>query len=423
MGFARGRFCLHAEGMASGPITAVVVVLIFAGASFFFALAETALFSLSKWQVRQLAEREPRVGSLVVQLLAEPQDLLATMVLGNTFASAAMLAVALWMAIHGRWPLGATLAGLLALILIGCEVLPKTLAVRRPEQWSLHVAQPMAFVLRFSRPLCGLAQRANAAILRAVAPRTAQSPTVTDADYQELLEMAYQQGALAESEKEIILQIISLDRRTAREVMKPRSQMAAIPDDLPVEDMITAARKHKHRRLPIYDETLDTIVGILNTRALLLDPQVDLADAIEFPSFVPESMNLLQLFKSLQRQQRGLAIVLDEFGGTAGVVTMEDILEEVIGKIGGEAEAEGFVMEKLGPGRWRVAGTLRLDDFRREYPALAAVPEVETMGGLLTSLLDVVPGRGESATFSGLKLTAQVVDERRVREVAVEALK
>ncbi len=162
--------------------------------------------------------------------------------------------------------------------------------------------------------------------------------------------MAYQQGALAQSEKEIILQIISLDRRTAREVMKPRSQMAAISDDLSVEEMIAAARKYKHRRLPIYDETPDTIVGILNTRALLLDPQIDLADAIEFPSFVPETMNLLQLFKSLQRQQRGLAIVLDEFGGTAGIVTMEDILEEVIGQIQGEAEAEGFVMEKLGSG-------------------------------------------------------------------------
>ena len=162
--------------------------------------------------------------------------------------------------------------------------------------------------------------------------------------------MAYQQGTLAQSEKEIILQIISLDRRTAKEVMKPRSQMAAISDDLSIEEMIAAARKHKHRRLPIYDETPDTIVGILNTRALLLDPQIDLADAIEFPSFVPETMNLLQLFKSLQRQQRGLAIVLDEFGGTAGIVTMEDILEELVGKIRGEAEAEGFVMEKLGAG-------------------------------------------------------------------------
>ncbi|HVM48073.1 MAG TPA: transporter associated domain-containing protein, partial [Candidatus Acidoferrum sp.] len=129
------------------------------------------------------------------------------------------------------------------------------------------------------------------------------------------------------------------------------------------------------------------------------------------------------LLKSLQRQQRGLAIVLDEFGGTAGIVTMEDILSELIGPIRSDVAPQGFVMEKLGPNRWRVAGTLRLDDFRREYPALGEVPEVETMGGLLSSLLNVVPGPGESATFRGLKLTAQATDERRVREVLVESVK
>jgi len=410
--------------MAAAPIIAVLVVLVFAGASFFFSLAETSLFSLTKWQVRQLSERDPRAGVTVARLLGEPQDLLATMALGNTVASAAMLAVALWMALEGRWPVVATILGLLVLILIGCEVLPKTMAVRKPEQCALRVAKSFSLVLAFSLPLCRLAQRMNAVILNAAIPRSFHPQTaLTDAEYQELLEMAYQQGALAQSEKEIILQIISLDQRTVNEVMKPRSQMAAISDDLSIEEMIAAARKYKHRRLPIYDETPDTIVGILNTRALLLDPQIDLADAIEFPSFVPEGMNLLQLLKSLQRQQRGLAIVLDEFGGTAGLVTLEDILEEMVGRIRGELESNGFVMEKLGPGRWRVSGALRLDDFRREYPPLGDVPEVETLGGLLMSLLDVVPAPGESATFRGLKLTAKAGDERHVRELLVEVTK
>ena len=401
-----------------------VMVLLFAGASFFFALAETALFSLSKWQAQQLAEREPRNGGIVKRLLAEPQDLLATMVLGNTFATAAMLATALWMALQGRWPLAATVAGLLVLILFGCEVLPKTMAVRKPELWSLRVARPLLFVQSSAMPLRWIAQTINTAILKRLIPQSIQPRTsLTDADYQELLEMAYQQGTLGESEKEIILQIISLDRRTAREVMKPRSRMAAIPDDLSVEEMIAAARKYKHRRLPMYDETPDTIVGILNTRALLLDPQIDLADAIEFPSFVPETMNLLQLLKALQRQQRGLAIVLDEFSGTAGIVTMEDILEEMIGKIRDEVESEGFVMEKIGTGRWRVSGSLRLDDFRREYPPLGDLPEVETMGGLLISLLEVVPSQGESVVFRGLKLTAHSAGERRVKELLVETVK
>ncbi|PYJ06426.1 MAG: hypothetical protein DME25_06735 [Verrucomicrobia bacterium] len=407
--------------MQPAPVVAVVVVLVFAGASFFFALAETALFSLSKWQARQLVERDPVTGGVVDRLLAEAQDLLATMVLGNTLASAAMLATALWMALNGHWPLATTVAGLLALILIGCEVLPKTLAVRRPELWALRVARPMLLLQTLAKPLRQVAQRINTTILKAVIPQTVQPQTaLTDADYHELLELAYQHGTLAEAEKETILQIVRLDRRTAKEVMRPRSQMAAIPDDLSIEEMIEAARRYKHRRLPMYDQTPDTIVGILNTRALLLDPQIDLTEAIEFPSFVPETMNLLQLLKSLQRQQRGLAIVLDEFGGTAGIVTMEDILEEMIGKIRSEVEPEGFLMEKLGPGRWRVSGTMRLDDFRREYPPLGEVDEMETMGGLLMSLQGVVPSPGDAATFRGLKLTAQTTDERRVRELLVE---
>jgi putative hemolysin len=406
------------------PIAAAVLVLIFAGASFFFALAETALFSLSKWQVRQLQTGEPRLGGIVARLLAEPQDLLATMVLGNTFATAAMLAPAFWMALRDRWPLVSTMVVLFVLILFGCEVLPKTLAVRRPEFWSLRVARPLLLLEKLALWFRKTAQKINTAILAAVIPESIErQPLLSDEEYRELLELGFQQGSLAQAEKEIILQIISLDQRTAREVMKPRSQMASISDELSIEEMIEVAQKHRHRRLPIYDETPDTIVGILNTRALLLDPHIDLADAIEFPSFVPESMNLLQLLKSLQRQQRGMAIVLDEFGGTAGLVTTEDILEEMVGKIRAETETERFVMEKLGPGRWRVNGTMRLDDFRREYPGLVRRDDVETMGGLLSALLDVVPGPGDSATFRGLRLTAQVTDERRVRELLVEVTK
>ena len=403
---------------------AVVAILIFAGASFFFALAETALFSLGKWQVAQLAEKKPRAGKIVAVLLEHPQHLLATLALGNTFANAAMLAVALRMAFNAQWTLAAlVLAALLALTLLGCEVLPKTLAVRQPERWALRVSWPLLVFQRATAPLHLAARWLNVAILKKTAPQMAATPALTDAEYQELLDMAYQQGTLAESEKEIILQIISLDQRAAHDVMRPRAGMAAISDDATVEEMIAAAKKFKHRRLPIYDETPDTIVGILNTRALLLDPKIDLADAIEFPSFVPETMNLLQLFQSLQKQQRGLAMVLDEFGGTAGLVTMEDILGTLIGKIHAATPPEGFVMEKISPDRWRVSGTMRLDDFRREYPALGDVPEVETMGGLLAHLCGVVPATGESASFRGLKLTAQAVDERRVRELVVQRVK
>src|SRR5277367_234949 len=275
---------------------AMAAILLFAGASFFFALAETALFSLGQWQVQQLTERYPRRGKIVARLLERPQDLLATLALGNTFANAAMLAVALRMVFDAGWALALTMIALLALTLMVCEVFPKTLAVRRPERWALRVGWLLLAFQKICTPLYRAAQWLNSVFLKKSAtPSAALAPALTEAEYQELLDMAYRQGTLAESEKEIILQIISLDRRMARDVMRPRTGMASISDDATVEEMIAAAKKFKHRRLPIFDETPDTIVGILNTRALLLDPKSDLADAIEFPSFVPESMNLLHL--------------------------------------------------------------------------------------------------------------------------------
>ncbi len=391
-----------------------------ATASFFFALAESSLFALGRWRARRLAD-QPH-GELVMRLLEQPAELLATLSLGNTLANAGIVALSLWPAVHGQFPLAATLAGLFVLVLLGCEVLPKTLGVRAPERWALRVARPVAWVQGGTGWLRALVQGLNRRLMGTVLahPTAAEGPSLNDEEYRELVELAFQQGALRQREKEIILEIIHLDRKAARDVMRPRSRMAAISDELSIEEMMVEARRHQRRRLAIYDETPDTIVGILDTQKLLLNPDGDLADAIDFPSFVPESMNCLQLLKSLQRQQRGLAIVLDEFGGVAGVVRVEDILEEVVGEIRDEGEAAGFIIEKLAEGRWRVNGLMAIEDFRREYPDLPEISGVDTMGGLLVRQLEMVPPAGRAASFAGLRLTAAVVDERRVKELLVE---
>ena len=405
------------------PWLVVLGVLVFAAASFFFALAESALFALSKWQVEQLSEHTPRDGAIVARLLQQPSELLATIVLGNTVANAVIVAVGLGVAVWREGSIPLAVGGLLTLILVGCEVFPKTLAVRSPDMWSLRVARPMLWWQNVARPAQRLAQALNSLFLHRILAKTIKpQSSATEEDYRELLEVAAQQGTLAMREKEIIFEIIRLDKQTAADVMTPRSRMACIPDDLSVEQMIAEARRLRHRRLPLYDETPDTIVGVLDTKALLLNPNVNFEDAVEFPSFVPESMNLLKLFIALQRQRRGLAIVVNEFGGTAGVVTMEDIIEEIVGEIRDEGEEERLVMEKAGVGKWRVSGAVTVRDFRRECPDIGDVPAVETMGGLLTMLLDVVPGAGESAVFRGLKLIAARVDDRAVRELNVERI-
>ena len=167
-------------------------------------------------------------------------------------ANAAIVAIALWMAPWHDWLPFVLLPLLFLLLLVGCEVVPKTLAVRAPESWALRVARPMHFLQRFTGPFRRIAQGLDSTLLRAVVPKSFKPQVVmTDEDYQELLELAFQQGTLAGTEKEIILQIIGLDRQTAKDVMKPRAQMAAISDDLSVEDMLAAARKYKHSRVPM----------------------------------------------------------------------------------------------------------------------------------------------------------------------------
>jgi putative hemolysin len=407
-----------------GWVWAVAGVVLCLSASAFFALAEAALFSLSRSRSGPTPGVAAGAGPLVGRLLAVPLDLLATIVLGNTVANAALIAITLWSALSLGWPLAGTLAslgGVLILILFGGEVIPKTLALREPERWSRRIATPMIVLVQILRPLHRVGQGLNKAILGRLIPQSVAPPAaLTDAEYRELMDMAYQSGTIDESEREIILQIIRLDQRTAKDVMRPRSTMICLPDDLSREEMLAAARRHRHQRLPLYDGTLDTIVGVLNTRVLLLTPDCDLADAIEFPSFVPESMNLLHLLRSLQRQQRGLAIVLDEYGGTAGLVTLEDILAELIGPLRADDEKPGFVVSALGPGRWRVNAAMRIDDFRREYPGLGEVPDVETLGGLVAQVAEVIPLPGDEVLFRGLKFTVTAGDERRVRELTVE---
>ncbi len=358
------------------------------------------------------------------RLLANPQVLISSLALGSTFANCIILGLGLLIIIDGSTlQIIAYSLLLLGFILGFCEILPKTLAIRSPEKWALRLAKPVWFLQRTVLPIRGISQKLVDFTIKVCVPNKVKpNPNVSDEEYAELLDWAYQQGILDRSERDTMKEIIQLDRRTAEDVMKPRSEMASIDDDLTPQEMIVAARKHKFTRLPIFDETPDTIVGVLNTRKLLLNPEDDLAEAIEFPSFVPASTNLLKLLRSMRRQRRGLAIVVDEFGGTAGLVTVEDILEEMVGEIRDEGEKAEFTVEKLDRNRWRVNGMLPVEDFQKIYPSLKGLQEVATMGGLLVALKEVVPRVGESAIIDGLQLIAVVADDRRVRELVVKRI-
>lgn len=404
------------------PLTwAVPLLLLFAVGSFFCALAEAALFSLGLWRARRLVNTDPIRGARVLRLLERSQDVLGTLVLGNAFANGMLITLGILSAMEGGWPWISAGLTLLAAVLLVCEVAPKALGVRQPEVWSLRVSRLLEMLVAVTSPFRKLGQALVDAVLHRVIPDSIKPiAPMSDEEYADLIELAHQQGTLETAEKETLLAILSLDEKTARDVMRPRSQLVMLPDNLEPHEMAEAARRVGHHRVPLYDETPDNVVGLLNSRTLLLNPGCDLFEAVEFPSFVPESINLLKLFGSLQRQHRGVAIVLDEFGGVSGLVTVRDILAFVVGEFRAAPSDAAFQLVPLRPGAWRAGGAMRLDNLRRHHPALGDVEDVDTLSGLIIKLCEVVPEVGAVVHFHGLKFTVTEANERRVREALVE---
>ena len=399
----------------------VLGMVAFAVASFFFALAETALFALGNWRLRQLVERSPKEGAQVQKLLEHPRQLTATIVLVNSLCNGGLVILGLWTAYLNNWPIFRVIVGLLIFVLLFCEVIPKALAVRSPELWALRIARPLSAFVGAAGPIRSVAERGVHWLLSKAIPDSVQPHVaVTDEDYNELLELAYQEGTLGHAQKEIINEIVNLDQSTAGDVMLPRTQIHGVPATMNRDEMEEAARNFKHRRLVLYDEDQENVVGILNVRSLLLHPNAAVEDIMELPSFVPESMNLLKLYHSMQRQKRGVVIVLDEFGGTAGMLTMEDILEEIVGNLPREDEAADQEISQLGPNRWMVDAAYRLEDFDENHASVGEVEEVDTVGGLMMLLMDMVPEKGSSVEHNGLRFLALDVDERHVKQVLIE---
>lgn len=402
-------------------VWALPLLLLFAVGSFFCALAEAALFSLGLWRARRLITVDPVRGPTVVRLLERSKDVLGTLVLANSFANGMLVTIGVLLALDGGWRWLTAGLTLVAILLLLCEVAPKALGVRQPENWALRMSGGLEIFVRLTAPFRELGQGLVDGLLRWVIPRSIKPvTTISDDEYADLIELAHQQGTLKTSEKDTLLAILGLDERTARDVMRPRSQLVMLPDTMPTQEMANAARKAHRHRLPLYDETPDNIVGLLNTRTLLLNPDCDLFEAVEFPSFVPESINLLKLFESLQRQHRGLAIVLDEFGGVAGMISVRDILAAVVGEFRRAPTDATSHLTVVSPGVWRAGGSVRMDDFRRHHQALGDVDDVDTLGGLIVKLCEVVPEEGTVVRFRGLRFKVVSAHERRIRELLIE---
>jgi putative hemolysin len=412
-------------------ITLILELLALGGllaASAFFSSMETALFSLSKLQVRRLRQDHPARGQTISQLLDQPHRLLSTILLGNTVVNvgAAVVGYGLLEALVPGQAEALAVPTMTALILLVGEVAPKTLAIRNAEFLAVFLARPAQWAVASSAPLRRVAEMLSDRLVQAIerlpyfASRKARTSTPTEDEYRTLLTVSERAGIVRKEERYMVNKILALEKMQVKEIMTPRVDMQCVDDAVTAEEMARALRRIKHRRVPIIHETPDTVEGILNVKEFLINPARELDEVVELPNFVPETMSVARLLRSFRKQEHPVAIVVDEYGGTQGMVTLEDILEEIVGEIEDEFDASEIMVQKLDGRRWLINGKAHLDLVNEQCGLSLQAPDVETIAGWMMALLGSLPREGEQVRFNEVRATARKVVKNRVHEVLLE---
>lgn len=394
----------------------------------FFAVSETSLFSLRPWRIERIRRDHPESGRLIARLLADPLRLLVTLVAGAELSSIAVgnLTAMIrrdYFADLGEMGVVAALAATSALLLLLGEITPKTLAANYPEWSAARIARPLTAAARLlapiSRPLAALASRFPAAT------RSREGDLLSEADFRLMVEMGMQEGELDRHEVEMIGAVFRLGDLPVRAVMVPRTDVSALPASASVGEALAHIQKRRHSRVPLFDGDLDHITGVLYAKDLLglvgaAGRPAQVRDLGRPAFFVPETMRGRQLIREFQARRLHLAVVVDEYGGTSGIVSLEDLLEEIVGDIADDFDRPLMQHRQVKRGLDWSRGSLPFSEFKRKFRARARAGPFDTLGGYVLKLLGRVPAEGDRVSDGQYAYTVLRMEKRRIQEVMIE---
>ena len=399
-----------------------LMLIAFLGASALVAGAEAAYFSLSRHGAARLEDEAP--GSPLPRLLAKPHELLITILVGITLVNIASSALATTVATGLLGPRGVAIAipVMIFLIVVFGEVLPMTIAVDNPLRFARLAAWPILALAWVLTPVRGVLGAFTALVTRAVAREETPQTAITEAELRTLVEVGTREGQVERTEREMIHGVFELGDTTVWDLMTPRTDIFGVELGTPADRLLGELRAHLHHRVPVYEQSLDNVVGILSTKALLphyrgLPAGFDLRRHLTPPYFIPQTKRADALLREFQARKLRMAIVVDEYGGTAGLVTMEDILEEVVGEIRDEFEAEERLAHRVDDRTWRLAAKMPIQDFNQLTGLTISDEAFDTVGGWVLDLFGRVPHRGESIETGGVRITVEKVHRTRILEI------
>lgn len=401
-------------------IECAALLLLLCGSAF-FSSAETAMFSLNPVHIHRIRTRRRDVAERIETMLTAPTQLLSTILIGNTVVNVVAAALGYVVAeqlFPGRGEAVSIPVLTVTLLLFG-EVGPKRLAMSRAEQLAAAYTPVLTVLVRVFGPIRAAVEWSGNA-LRADLLRRQQA--LTEDEFRTVVEVGEEEGVLDEEERLMVDGIIRLEETQASDVMTPRVDLIGIDLDDPPEEQVRTARQVKFRYLPLYRESLDHPEGFLDVPRFLLNGAGDFATAKLEPYFVPETAPLDSLLTTFQSENRRVAFVVDEFGGTAGLITRGDMLEEIVPDVDNEYEHSEERIQSVGPNRWLVNGSTSIEDVNYELDVDLAAEGADRIAGWVAAQAERIPRTGDVLEAQGCRVTVQRVRKNRILLVMLEKL-
>ncbi|MBN1436311.1 MAG: HlyC/CorC family transporter [Sedimentisphaerales bacterium] len=399
----------------------VVLLMVLLGCSAFFSGSETALFSLSRNIVKTMRQSDHSLEHLAGRLLAKPEQLLGSLLLGNLivnilfFAAASAFSVKLEQQSNTTAAAVAAFVSFILLILCG-EILPKYLSYNNSRRISVVVALPVYLVVRFFSPVVTFFRKGFVEPALRVILGPARHPKPISADeFKALIATTYDKGLISLHQGKILTELMDFGLLTVRNVLLPRVDIVGCSVKGSVGEAGAIMMKHRLTKIPVYTDTIDDIVGMVEFRDIILNPESTLDKVTKKAHFVPEQKSVESLLEFFQEKSIDTAIVVDEYGGVAGLVCLDDIAEELIGSIGSEEEAD--LIEQLSESDYRLAGDLGLHDWCRRFDIRLEEDRMVTLGGFVASLLSKIPEKGDVASWANLTFRVEQVSRHRIRTI------
>ena len=411
-------------GTTLGMQITILVALLFFSA--FFSMSETALMSMSKIRLRHLVENHVKHAKLTQDLLDHPNQLLGTILVGNNLVNIAASAIATSIAIYFWDNKGVGIATFLMtlLILIFGEITPKNIAIDYTEEIVLFIAPIMnVFVKIFSPVVWVLTNFTNGLLHLFGLNKQEKKPLITEEELKTIVEVSSQEGVLESDEKEIIDNIFEYSDMRVKDIMIQRMDIVAVDVSATYEEVVAAFGEKQFSRIPVYEDTIDNIVGVLYAKDLFFIPvekikQFDIKKYMREPFYTYEFIKISDFFRRMQGDRIHIAIVLDEYGGVAGIITMEDIIESILGDINDEydpQDEEDIVCIK--EGEYLVNGSVRLEDLNEEIGTHFESEDFESIGGFILGILGRIPRTGEIINYESIRFVIEKVDKSRIMKI------